>query len=174
MSREKKAQVIDKVAESLQKSRAGVITDYRGLTGGELLGLRRKLKQAGIEFRVVKNTLSRQAADRIGWKDLEPIFKGPVAIAFGYGDESQVPRVLDEYIRTTRSTLSIKGGFLKGKPLNAKEVIALSTLPSREQLLSMVIGGFQAPIASFVNVLAAPVRGLAVVLQGRIKQLEAK
>ncbi len=151
-----------------------MLTDYRGLTAAEMGSLRRKLKQAGIEFKVVKNTLSRQAAGRLGRKELDGLFKGPVAIAFGYGDESQVPRVLDEHIRMTRSTLSIKGGFLGNKPLTAAEVMALSNLPGREQLLSIVIGSFQAPIAGLVNVLAAPMRGLAVVLQGRIKQLEAK
>ncbi len=120
MSREKKAQVIDRVAESFQKSKVGVLTDYRGLTAAEMGNLRRKLKQSGIEFRVVKNTLSRQAASRLGRSDLGSLFRGPVAIAFGYGDESQVPRALDEYIRSTRSTLAIKGGFLGARPLSTQ------------------------------------------------------
>ena len=174
MSREKKAQVIDRVAESFQKSKVGVLTDYRGLTAAEMGSLRRKLKQSGIDFKVVKNTLSRQAASRLGRNGLDSLFRGPVAIAFGYGEESQVPRMLDEYIRSTRSTLSIRGGFLGASPLTAQDVAVLSSLPSREVLISRVMGGLQAPIAGLVGVLAAPIRGFSVVLQGRIKQLEAK
>ncbi len=174
MPREKKAQIIDQVAESFRKSKIGVLTDYRGLTAAEMGGLRRKLKQSGVEFRVVKNTLSRQAASRLGRNGLDSLFRGPVAIALGYGEESQVPKMLDEYIRSTRSTLSIRGGFLGASPLTAQDVAVLSYLPSREVLISRVMGGLQAPIAGLVGVLAAPIRGFSVVLQGRIKQLEAK
>lgn len=174
MPREKKTRVIEQVEESFKKSSIGVLTDYRGLKAAEMGSLRRKLKASGIEFRVVKNTLSRQAAGRLGRKELGSLFKGPVAIALGRGEESQVPKILDEYIRTTRSNLIIKGGFLGGRPLTAKEVAALSMLPSRNVLIARVMGGLQSPIAGLVNVLAAPIRGVSVVLQARMKQLEAK
>lgn len=172
MSREKKAQIIDEVAESFKKSRVGVLVDYRGLAAAEMGTLRRKLKEAGVEYRVVKNTMSRQAAQKLGRNDLAGLFQGPVAIAFGYGDEAQVPRLLDEHIRITRSRLTIKGGFLGERPLTAADVVTLATLPSREVLIARVMGGLQSPIAALVSVLSSPIRGFAVVLQARMKQLE--
>ncbi|MDO8568682.1 MAG: 50S ribosomal protein L10 [Dehalococcoidales bacterium] len=172
MSREKKAQIIDKVEESFRKSKVGVLTDYRGLTGTELGSLRRKLKQAGIEFKVVKNTLSRQAMERLGRKQLGDLFKGPMAIAFGYGDESQVPKMLDDYIRSTRSNLKVTGGFMGDTALTAKEVSTLATLPTRGVLISQVMAGAQAPLVGLVSILNAPLRGVVIALQGRMKQLE--
>lgn len=172
--KEKKAQIIDRLQETFSKCSVGILTDYRGLTVAEVTGLRRKLREAGIEYKVVKNTLARFAAERAERADLSDSFVGPVAIAFGYGDIVQPARVLADFIRDSKSDLTIKGGFLDDRLLTAEEVMVLSKLPSREVLLARVLGGMQSPITSLVNCLSAPITGLARVLQARITQLEGE
>lgn len=172
MSRQKKAQIIDSLQEAFSECSIGVLTDYRGLSASEITILRRRLGELGVRYRVVKNTLARFAAERVGRADLAASFEGPVAIAFGYGDITEPARALAEYIGTSKSSLTIKGGFLSGRVLTLDEVSTLSTLPSREILLAKVLGGMQSPIASLVNCLTAPIMGVARVLQARIKQLE--
>ncbi len=174
MAKEKKAQIIEQLEAAFNKSNIGILTDYRGLTAAELGSLRRKLKGSGIEYRVVKNTLARLAAKKLGRNDLTGLFKGPVAIAFGYGDAAQAAKVLAEYIRTSRTALSVKGGFLGDRPLLDKEVATIATLPSRDVLIARVMGGLQGPIYALVNLLNAPIRGVAIALNARIKQLEGK
>ena len=174
MSREKKAQIIDSLVETLSQCSAGVLTDYRGLTAQEITALRRKLREAGIEYRVVKNTLARFAAERLGWADLAASFEGPVALAVGHGEITEPAKVLAGYISATKSTLAIKGGFLGDRRLSPEEVKTLSKLPSREILLAQVLGTMQSPIAALANCLNAPLSGLARVLQARINQLEGE
>ena len=174
MSKEKKAQIIDSLQETFSKCSVGILTDYRGLTVPQITGLRRKLGESGVEYKVVKNTLARFAAERAERADLAPSFVGPVAIAFGYGDIIEPARVLADYIRTSNLELHIKGGFLVDRLLTSEDVVTMSRLPSREVLLSMVLGGMQSPITSLVNCLSAPITGLARVLQARITQLEGE
>jgi len=174
MSREKKAQIIDRLRDTFSKCSIGVLTDYRGLSASEITILRRRLRELGIEYRVVKNTLARFAAERASRADLATSFEGPVAIAFGYGDIVEPARALADYIRTSKSSLTIKGGFLGDRLLAADEVMTLSILPSREILLAKVLGGMQSPIAALVNCLTAPITGVTRVLQARIKQLEGE
>jgi large subunit ribosomal protein L10 len=174
MSRQKKAQIIDSLQEALAKCSIGVLTDYRGLSASEITILRRRLGESDVRYRVVKNTLARFAAERAGRTDLANSFEGPVAIAFGYGDIVEPARALADYIRISKSELTIKGGFLSDRLLTADEVTTLSKLPSREILLAKVLGGMQSPIAGLVNCLTAPITGVARVLQARIKQLEAE
>ncbi len=98
--------------------------------------------------------------------------KDPTALAFGYGEAPGVARVLTDFIRTTKSNLKIKGGFLPGRVLSVSEVEALARLPSREVLIAQVMAGLQSPLYRLVNVLNGPMRGLMTVLQARMKQLE--
>jgi len=174
MSKEKKAQTIDRLQESFAKCSVGVLTDYRGLSNAEMTDLRTKLRELAIEYRVVKNTLAQFAVERAGRGDLTSSFEGPVAVAFGYGEITEPARVLADYIEDSKSTLSIKGGFLGDRLLTLEEVKTLSKLPSREILVAKLLGGMQSPIASLVNCLATPVRGLMGVLQARIQQLEGE
>jgi len=171
MSKETKAMIIDRLQEVLSKCSVGIFTDYRGLSTLEMNALRRRLRELGIEYKVVKNTLARFAAQRAGKDELISFFEGPVAIAFGYGNITEPARTLADYIRESKSTLNIKGGFLDDKLLTPEDVRTLSTLPSREELIARVVGGMQAPILVLVNCLATPVRGIIGVLQARIQQL---
>jgi len=174
LSKEKKARIIDGLQEVFSKCSIGILTDYRGLSAPEITGLRRRLRESGIEYKVVKNTLARFAAERAGKDELASFFVGPVAIAFGYGDIIEPARALADYIRTSKASLSIKGGFLSDRLLTSGEVAILSTLPSREVLLARVVGGMQSPITTLVSYLTAPMRGLVGVIQARIQQLEGE
>ncbi|MCD6453668.1 MAG: 50S ribosomal protein L10 [Dehalococcoidales bacterium] len=173
-AKEKKAQIVARLEDALTRCSVGVLTDYRGLSVAEVTALRRKLRQAGIEYRVVKNTLARLAAERAGKADLGVSFQGPIAIAFGYGDITEPARVLMGHIDSQKSELAIRGGFLGDRQLTPAEVITLAKLPPREVLLAMVLRGMQSPITGLVNCLASPIRGMAGVLQARIKQLEGE
>lgn len=173
-SREKKAKIIDSLQEIFARSKAGVFADYRGLSTTEMVALRRKLRDAGVTFRVVKNTLARLGAEKAGKDALKGAFEGPLAVAFGYGDEIQPARLVTEHITSTKLAMNIKGGFLGNRLLTAKEVTVLATLPPREILLGRVIGGIQLPLYALMGQLTAPLRGFMYVLQARMKQLEEK
>lgn len=172
MPTEKKAQIVDNLEEIFSNCNTGILTDYRGLSTAEISGLRRKLRESGIVYKVVKNTLAQFAARRAGRDELAGLFEGPVAIAFGYGEITESAKVLADYIRTSKSTLSIKGGFLGDRLLTSQDVETLATLPARDVLVSQVIAGIQSPIVAMVSILAAPIRGIMGALQARIQQLE--
>ncbi len=174
MSREKKAQTIDRLQDTFSKCSIGILTDYRGLSTPEITVLRRKLRESSVEYKVVKNTLARFAGERAGKDDLVNFFEGPVAMAFGYGDVTEPAKILADYIRTSKASLSIKGGFLGDRLLTSEDVATLSTLPSREILLAKVLGGMQGPIVTLVGCLTTPIRKITGVLQARIKQLEGE
>jgi len=172
MSKEKKAQIIDNLQETFSKCNVGILTDYQGLSASEMNVLRRILRESGISYKVVKNTLARFAVERAGMDELVSFLEGPVAIAFGYGDITEPARALTDYIRTSKTSLTIKGGFLVGRLLTSEDVETLSALPSREILLARILGGIQIPIVALVNYLTVPIRGIIGALQARIQQLE--
>jgi large subunit ribosomal protein L10 len=174
MATEKKVKIVKGLEEILSKCSIGIMTDYRGLTTAEINVLRRKLREAKVEYKVVKNKLAAIAAKNAGLEHTADSFKGPMAVVFGYGEIPDAAKALTEYIRSTKSTMSIKGGFLRDRVLTTKEVEALAKLPSKAVLISQVMAGIQRPISGLVNVLAAPIRGMMQVLQGRIQQLEGK
>ena len=172
MATEKKVQIVESLQEVFSECNIGILTDYRGLTTAELTDLRRKLREAGIEYRVVKNSLAQFAAKQAGMDELAGSFEGPIALAFSYGEIPDAARVLYDYIRTAKSILNVKGGFLEDRLLSPRDVETLAKLPTKEVLISQVIGGIQSPITGLVNVLAGPIRGVMGVLQARIQQLE--
>ena len=174
MSREKKTQIIDRLQEIFSTCSIGILADYRGLSAPEMTDLRRSLREQGIEFKVIKNTLSRFAAERAGKSPLISLFEGPTAIAFSYGDITQPAKTLTDYIRNSKATISIKGGFLSDRLLASEEVMTLSTLPPREILLAKMVGGMQAPITILLSYLVAPLGGLMNILQARIQELEGE
>jgi len=174
MSREKKAQIIDRLQEVFSKCSVGIFTDYRGLSASEITVLRRRLRESGTEYKVVKNTLAQLAAERAGKDELVSSFEGPVAIAFGYGDITEPVKALADYIRTSKTSLGIKGGFLGDRLLTSEDVMTLSTLPSREVLLAKILGGMQSPISALAGCLVTPIRRIMGVLQARIRQLEGE
>jgi large subunit ribosomal protein L10 len=172
MRKQQKAKRIDSLQEELSKSTIGILTEYRGLKTPEINSLRRKMQDAGGDFRVVKNTLIIKAAERLTRKSIIDMFKGPIAIAFGHGDISQTAKVFTDHVRTTKMALPVKGGFMADKILTIAEITALATLPPKPVLIAKVIGGIKSPLYGIVAVLAGPMRGFQGILQARIRQLE--
>jgi large subunit ribosomal protein L10 len=172
MKKEGKAVIIDSLEDSFKKSSVGILTNYKGLKTEDLLAIRRKMRAAGGKFEVVKNTLAKFAADKAGYSQIDSLLNDTTAIAFGFKDVREVAVVLADYIRTTKTTLTIKGGFLGNKLLTPKDVQTITTLPTREVLLAMLMGQLQSPIVMLMGQLNAPIRGLANVLNERKKQLE--
>ena len=170
MPKEKKVQAVDRFADAFTRCSVGILTDYRGLSNAEMTTLRRRLGDSDIQYKVVKNTLARFAAQRAGKTNLANSFTGPIAIALGYGDVTEPAKILSEYITTSKSTLAIKGGFLRDRTLTADDVSTLAKLPSREILLAKLLGAMQGPISALVGCLNAPISGIARVLQARIEQ----
>jgi len=174
MSRQKKVQIIDRLQEAFSKCSVGILTNYRGLSTPEITILRRRLRESGIEYKVVKNTLARFAVERAGREALVSSFGGPIAVAFGYGDITEPAKILADYIRTTKASLSIEGGFLGNRLLTGEDVMTLSALPSRQILLAEVLGGMQSPISALAGCLVTPIMRIMGVLQARIQQLEGE
>lgn len=172
MLKEKKEQMIDELTDHLSRCTIAVATDYRGITAKEMVQLRRRLTDAGVEYRVIKNTLTRFAAGKAGKKQLETLLTGPVAIAFGYDDVVKPAQVLREHIRSAGSALQVKGGIMGDKLLTAEDIASLASMPSRDVLIAKFVGQLNAPLQSLHNVLSAPLRGLLYVMQARVKQVQ--
>lgn len=174
MSREKKSQIIDSLQETFSKSSISILTDYRGLVTSQMTDLRRRLQKSNSEYKVVKNTLAQFAASRAGKDELVSSFEGPIAIAFGFGNVTEPAKILMDYIRESKSSLSIKAGFLGNRLLTPADVTTLSTLPSREVLLARVFGQMKSPVSALLGCLTTPIRDFIGVLQARINQLEGE
>jgi large subunit ribosomal protein L10 len=172
MPTEKKAQSIDRLEKEFSKANIGILTDYRGLKTPEINGLRRKLQDVNGDYKVVKNTLARKAAEKLNRAEITGSFEGPIAIAFGYGDISQMAKTFSDHVRTSKMNLSVKGGFLNNRLLTPADVTAIAALPPREVLIARVVGGIKSPLYMLAGVLSGPMRGLQNVLQARIKQME--
>lgn len=169
--REAKVAATREIRDKLGASILAILADYRGLNVAEMTKLRRQLREAGVEFKVVKNTLTARAAQELGLDGLEPHLQGPTAIAFSATDPVAPAKILNEVVRNSK-TFQIKAGVLQGRIIGINEIKALSELPSREQLLARVVGGFQAPLSGLVNVLAGNMRNLVYALEAIRKKKE--
>lgn len=172
MRLEEKKEVVSELAEKLDRANIAITTSYRGLTVSEMNDLRRKLRQAQIEYRVIKNNLARFAAEQTGREGITSVIEGPTAIAFGYGDVVAPAKTLLDYIRSTKIELSILGGLMGQRVLSAADVTALASLPSKEVLIAKLLSGMQGSIYGLVNVLNANITGLVGLLNARKQQLE--
>jgi large subunit ribosomal protein L10 len=172
VNREQKARIVEDLREAMAQCSSGIFTNYKGLSNAEITLLRRKLRELSIEYRVVKNTLARFAAEKAGKDFLTSSLEGPIAIAFGYDDIAGPAKVLTNFIRSSESMLSITGGFLDDRLLNQNDVKNLASIPSRDILLTQVLGGMQSPIVALVNYFVSPLREFSGIIQARIKQLE--
>jgi large subunit ribosomal protein L10 len=171
--KEQKVQQVEVLTEKLKKAKVAVLTDYRGLTVSQMQELRGRLRTGNVEYRVVKNTLARRAADAAGYDALEPQLKGPIAIAFGYDDLSLPPRLINEFVRTTRLKLEVVGGLVEGRVFNRDQIKQLADLPSREVLLAQLLGTLQSPVGQLVGIMQTPLQQLLGVLEAYKSKLEA-
>lgn len=171
--KEQKAEQVELLTEKLRNAKVAVLTDYRGLTVSQMQELRARLRTGNVEYRVVKNTLARRAADAAGYPALESELKGPVAIAFGYDDLSLPPRLINEFVRTTRLKLEVVGGLVEGRAVDRDQIKQLADLPSRETLIAQLLGTLQSPVAQLVGIMETPVQQLVGVLNAYESKLEA-
>ena len=168
---------IDRVAvlkDKLERCSIALAADYTGIRVNEMTELRRQMRAAGVEFTIVKNTLMYLASDDAQKPQVKDIVQGPTAIALGYDDPLDVAKALADYIRTSRSTLTIRGAVLGDGPvMPPAEVNRLAALPPKPQLLATLMGQLQAPIQRLVTVLNGPLQNLEGLFQARIRQLES-
>jgi large subunit ribosomal protein L10 len=170
--REEKARLIEELAEKL-RGNSVVLVDYKGMNVAQSTQLRARSREAGVEFVVAKNTLAQRAANEAGVEGLNEFLVGPTAIAFAE-DPVVGAKLLTEFSNEVE-TFEVKGGILDGgRVMGAEDVVALSRLPGRDQLLAQLLGAIQAPLAGLVTVLSAPTRNLAIVLNQVAEQKGAQ
>jgi large subunit ribosomal protein L10 len=173
MLRSEKERVVEQLAQRLRTTETLMVADYRGLTMPEIDELRSRLLEAGARFTVVKNTLTKLAAEQAGTTDVLQLIEGPTAIAFleAEGDPVAVAKVLNETARA-HDVLVIRGGVLEGTVVGDAEIKRLATLPPADVLRAQLAGAFFAPLTTVVGLFAAPLRDLVGVIDARIRQLE--
>jgi large subunit ribosomal protein L10 len=173
MLRADKERVVEELAERLRSTSTLMVADYRGLSMPEIEELRARLLEAGARFTVVKNSLTKRAAEAAGTEEVLELIEGPTAIAFldADGDPAAVAKVLNDTARA-HEVLVLRGGLLDGTVVGDEEIKRLATLPSAEVLRAQLAGAVLAPLTTVVGLFTAPLRDLVGVVDARIRQLE--
>ena len=175
MKKEDKERVVAQLTEQLRTSETLLVADYRGLTMPQIDELRGKLIEHGARFAVVKNTLTRRAAEAAGNEPLLALLEGPTAIAFieSGGDAVAVAKALVDAARDTK-VLEVRGGVFEGRPIEAGEIESLAKLPPVDVLRGQVLGAITAPLTTIVGLFAAPLQDLYGLIDARIEQLQTQ
>jgi len=173
VERTDKERIVAELAEQLGSTETLIVADYRGLTNKQLEALRDELLKHGARFRIVKNTLTRRAAEQAGAESLLLMLEGPTAIAFieSGGDPAAVAKALAATARET-NVLTLRGGVLEGKTLTGQEIDTLAKLPPGEVIRGQLLGAVIAPLSHLVALVSAPLRDLHGLVEARIRQLE--
>lgn len=168
-----KERIVAELASDLSSVETLIVADYRGLTNKQLEALRDELLKHGARFRIVKNTLTRRAAEQAGAEALLVMLDGPTAIAFieSSGDPAAVAKALATTAKAT-NVLTLRGGILEGKALSGDEVDQLATLPPTDVLRAQLVGAIVAPVTQLLALVSAPLRDLHGLIDARVKQLE--
>lgn len=145
---EEKGLIVSEVTTKLREYPCTVIADYRGLNVAQVTQLRKTLREAGVEFQVIKNTLARRATEQAGLTELDEHLSGPTAIAFSKNDLVAPAKILTDFAKKNEQ-LKVKGGVVEGKVVGLDQIKALAELPSKEGLLSMLLSVLQAPVRNF-------------------------
>ncbi|MCQ2455341.1 MAG: 50S ribosomal protein L10 [Clostridia bacterium] len=151
---EQKQQIVKELTDKINGSIAGVIVDYKGISVADDTGLRKELREADVDYFVVKNTLLHRALEGTGLEDMRSVLEGTTAIALSKEDHTAAARILSKFA-DGHENFSIKTGFLEGKIVDNETIDALAKLPTRDVLLATVLGAFQAPIAAFARAVQA-------------------
>jgi large subunit ribosomal protein L10 len=175
VKKEDKERVVADLTQRLKSTETLLVADYRGLTMPQIDDLRTKLLEHGARFAVVKNTLTRRAAEAAGSDALLALLEGPTAIAFleSDGDPVAVAKALVDAARETR-VLELRGGMLEGRPVEAGEIESLAKLPPADVLRGQVLGAITAPLTGIVALFTAPLQDLYGLIDARIEQLQAE
>lgn len=152
-NREAKEIKIQEITDKFSRAQAAILTSYIGITVEEDTELRKKMREAGVEYKVFKNTLASRAAKSLGY-DLEEYLAGPVAIAFSYDDPTAPARVLAQFADTHKA-IQLKAGVVQGQIFDTAKVMELSKVPPKEVLIAKLLGSFKAPLSNFVYMLNA-------------------
>lgn len=175
MPTQEKINRVEDLKDRLERSTITFGADYTRSTVNQMVGLRRAMRAAGIEFTVVKNTLMYLAAEQAGRPQVKDIVQGPTAVAFGYDDPAAAAKAMADYARANANSFSIRGAVLgDGAPMGPDGVTRLATLPPRPQMLSILLAQMQAPMSRLVGALNGPVQNLDNVLRARMSQLEGE
>lgn len=167
-----KIEEVAAIKDRFARSSAVILADYRGLTVKEMQALRDALRDSGAELRVYKNTLAQIAMRELALPDLGELLDGPTAFLFSYGDPVAPAKALVDFAKLHKA-LALKGGFVDSTVTSADGIKALASLPSREQLISMLLGTMQNPASSFVRVLSGPAGAFARVVKAIADQKAA-
>ena len=169
---DQKKALVEEIKEKVEKSQGMVLVDYRGLNVDEINELRANYRKAGVDYKVYKNTMMRFAFKEAGLEDFNEYLTGPNAVAFGFEDPVQAAKVSHDFAKDNEK-LEIKAGIIDGKLIGLEEIKELADLPPREVLVAKALGGLNAPISGFANVLQGTVRNLVYVLEAvRAKEAE--
>lgn len=160
---EQKKALVASLSDKLKNSCAGVIVNYKGINVSDDTKLRKELRESGVEYFVVKNTLLQRAAKEAGLDGLEPVLEGTTAIAISKEDHVAAARILCKFA-DENDFFKAKAGFIEGKVISEAEVNNLAKLPTKEVLVAKALGGLNAPISGFVTVLNGTIKGLVVAL----------
>lgn len=171
MPNKKNVASVEDLEQRFRENTVILLTEYRGLKVSDLANLRRQLRDAGVDYRVAKNTLLAIAARGAGRPGMEKMLEGPTAVAFSSGDEIQAARTLADFARTSR-ILTLKGGMLGQQVISSEDVTQLATLPGRSQVQADLVGAVQAPLSSVYNVLNSALGSIVHALEEREKQLQ--
>lgn len=151
---ESKEIVVNEVKEKLQKANAVVLVDYKGINVEDVTELRKKFREAGVDYKVYKNTLFKRASQELGIEALHEHLQGTVAVAFSYGDAIAPAKMLNQFMKEhPKTTISVKAGYVDGKLYDAKDVKALGDLPSKDILISMLLGALQGTVRNLAYML---------------------
>jgi large subunit ribosomal protein L10 len=167
----KKIQEVEELTESLGRSTVVIGAEYRGLTVKETTTLRSQLRSAGLEMRVVKNTLFKRAADAIGKENMVALAEGPTALIIGFDDPIAPIKQVVEYQRTARNTFVARSAFLDGTVYAGGQLNDLATMPSREEMIAELVGLLQAPISNLVGLLDATLQEFVGLIDARAEQV---
>ncbi len=173
MQKTEKERVVAELTEQLRSVDSLIVADYRGLTNAQLRDLRAKLRPHGARFTIVKNTLTRRAAEAAGAESLLALLEGPTAIAFveADGDAVAVAKALSDAARDTR-ILGLRGGVVQGAPITGDDVETLAKLPPMDVLRGQLVGVIVAPLTQLLGLVTAPLRDLVGLIDARVAQLE--
>ncbi len=171
MPTQKKIDSVADLRDRLQRASLVAGADYRGLTVKEMDLLRRRLRAAGLEVKVIKNTLLRLAADEAGHPGVVRLAEGPTALAFSYGEIIEAAKALSEYAQGAPAGFTLRGAYLDGQVVSAEDLRELVGLPPRPVMLAQVLGQLQSPLAAFLGLLDAPLQELSLLLQAALSEL---
>lgn len=171
MPTQKKIDTVADLKDRIQRATITIAADYRGLRVQEMDQLRRRLRAAGLELRVIKNTLLNLAAQEAGHPDLMRIVEGPTALALAYADAIEAAKALTEYAQTAPPTFALRGAYLDGQVVSAADLRDLVRLPARPVMLAQILGQLQGPLAELVGLLDSPLNELSLLLQNALAEL---